>query len=1191
MSFFEGKLIPLRVLGFAVLICAGSQAKGNGPAFLVSVSNASPRLSEMLEITTEPFGTTVITATNAGIISTNAAPWSGMAFSPGGTLYGITLGSELAAIDPTTAAYSVFSNLHLTASASGVENLVSGASLAFSTNGSGYVSDGVNLYTANFASGLCSYVGTFPQVGQGGCLAEAPDGTMFGLFLNLYTVNLTNAQVTQIGPASSFGSGNNPIFALSAAFGSDSNLYMVGWDNAKADHPMLYLVLTNDGAAIALGSLPFGSHGLVALNSANPDAPTIVFPPANQAVMAGQTATFSVSGRGTPTPAAQWYFEGAAAPNATNSTLTFTNVSPTNAGAYFVILSNTNGTATSEVVTLTVTAPILASTGSTGDFTNSILALTTNPPTETVLLKSNAFFSNLSFGPRGGLFAMAERSITNGTAPPGDTNAQAVSLYSVNTQTWTTNFIGDVQTNEVNAQSTPVGMAFSPSGVLYASFDGSLYTVDSTTAQASKVGNFPTGIVIGGIAFTTGGTLYGGETNLYTINLTNASVTKVGALNGAGASILADMKYGADGFLYFCDGALDGNLYRLNPANAQVAVAANYPVALFGLAFVPIPTVLEAEPSNQVVVTGTAAVFSVTATGTVPLNYQWYFDKAPIQGATNSLLNIATALAKNNGTYYVVVSNSLGPVTSSVVTLTTYTPSMITRPPKAEVITAGQTIALSVEATGTTLQYQWQLDGTNLPGKTAAGLTIRDAQAADAGTYTVLVSVPFVAMPSSASASVGVLPATPVISSPANHSVTGQGNLSITGREADNGGVDTIMYQLNGGAPTSADVSSNGLTWSAAVALVPGTNVFLVWATNASGASAIVKASFIFNPFIPVAGGYYGLFSDDVSPAFTNAGYFNLTLESDRVFSGDILLDGTKTSFTGRFDTNGAAALVASNAPRRDFAMTLQLDLSGVNPLTGSISNTTQAWSASVNAVRAGFGGTLPATNYEGNYVLAISNANNAAAAPPGYSYALARIGPTGGVTLSGTMADGAVFTSTGTGISQSGDWPLYGSLFSGKGSVLAWIKFPQHSAQSQMTSGQALWFETSGADSHYYTNGFNLLTNQLSLIVNRYLAPPKGTAVLPSVNYTVQLFGGNLGASLSNNITINANNVVAVAGPNSDKLSITINAAAGTISGSFVSPVTSTTAALKGVLLPDNNAALGFFLGPNEGGGILIQP
>jgi hypothetical protein len=244
-----------------------------------------------------------------------------------------------------------------------------------------------------------------------------------------------------------------------------------------------------------------------------------------------------------------------------------------------------------------------------------------------------------------------------------------------------------------------------------------------------------------------------------------------------------------------------------------------------------------------------------------------------------------------------------------------------------------------------------------------------------------------------------------------------------------------------------------------------------------------------------------------------------------------------------------------------------------------------------VNAVRAGFGGTLPATNYEGNYVLAISNANNAAAAPPGYSYALARIGPTGGVTLSGTMADGAVFTSTGTGISQSGDWPLYGSLFSGKGSVLAWIKFPQHSAQSQMTSGQALWFETSGADSHYYTNGFNLLTNQLSLIVNRYLAPPKGTAVLPSVNYTVQLFGGNLGASLSNNITINANNVVAVAGPNSDKLSITINAAAGTISGSFVSPVTSTTAALKGVLLPDNNAALGFFLGPNEGGGILIQP
>jgi hypothetical protein len=1179
MLQFKGKLILLRAFGIGLLACAGDHAVAGGPAFLVSISNNSPRLSEMMEITTAPFGSNVITITNAGIVSTNAAAWSAMAFSQGGTLYGLTLGSGLGAINPATAAFSVFTNLHLTGGAPGIQDLVSGTGLALGTNATAYVSDGVNLFTANLASGLCSNVGIFSQAGSSASpivfsLAKAPDGTMFGLFLSLYTVNVTNAQVTQIGATYPFGGGNHPIYALSAAFGSDGNLYMAGWDDTTTNHPKLYQVNTNNGTVTALGSLPFGAHGLVALSPANPGAPAVVGPPASQTVLAGATVTFSVTAGGTPAPETQWYFQGAADPNATNSTLTITNVSPTNAGPYYVVLTNTIGTATSEVVTLTVTAPILASTGATGDFRNSILGLTTNPPTETVLLHSNIFFSSLGFGPEGELFAMGEGA-----------------LYSINTQTWTTNFIGDVQTNGVAGQNAPIAMAFSPSGVLYASFGGSLYTVDKTNAQASKVGAFPGGMAIGGMAFAPDGTLYGGVTNLYAINPANASVSKIGALNGVSASILADMKYGADGFLYFCDGASDGNLYRLNPASAQVSVAANYPAALAGLAFVPIPTVIVAEPANQALVTGTATNFSVTATGTAPLDYQWFFDKSPIRGGTNSVLTISNALARSDGTYYVVVSNSLGSVTSSIVTLTTYAPPTITKPPKSEVVTPGQTIALSTTATGTALEYQWQLDGTNLPGKIAASLTIRDAGTNDAGPYTILVSSPFVARPASASATVAVIPVTPVISSPANNAVTGSSNLTVMGRERANGGAASIMYQLNGGAAQMADISSNGLTWSATVPLVPGTNAFLVWAANGSGASAAVKAHYIFNPFIPVAGAYYGLFFDESSPAITNAGFFTLTLKSDRVFSGDILLDGAKTPFTGQFDTNGAVALAAGNAPHPVFDLTLQLDLSGVNPLTGSVSNAAQAWTASLSAIRSAFGAASPATNYEGNYLLAIEGPDTPAVAPAGYSYATARISPAGGVTLSGTMADGSGFTATGTAISQSGEWPLYGSLFSGKGSVLAWVQFPQHSALSQMTSGPALWFEAVGTGSHYYPNGFSLLTNQLSWLVNRYVAPPKGVAVLPSVNYTVQIFGGNLGVSLSEKVTISSNNAVVAQGLNPDKLTLTMNATAGTFSGSFLSPVTGAATALKGVLLPDNNTGFGYFLGTNQGGGILIQP
>ena len=1173
MFRFKGKFILLRALGIGALASAGNHAVAAGPAFLVSISNATPRLSEMMEITAAPFASNVITVTNAGIVSTNAASWSAMTFSSGGTLYGLTLGGGLGAINPATAAFSVFTNLH----APGVEGLISGTGLALGANGTAYVSDGGNLFTANLASGLCSNVGVFSQAGSEAppvvfALAEAPNGTTFGLFLSLYTVNLTNAQVTQIGATYPFGGGSLPIHALGAAFGSDGNLYMVGWNSAPTNHPKLYQVNTNDGTVTALGSLPFGAHGLVAISTVNSGAPAVVIPPFSQTVMAGATVTFSVTDGGTPAPEIQWYFQNAAEPNATNSTLTITNVSPTNAGPYFVVLTNTSGTATSEVVTLTVTPPILASTGATGDFTNSILGLTTNPPTETVLLHSNIFFSDLSFGPEGELFAMGGGA-----------------LYSINTQTWTADFIGDVQTNGV--PNTPVGMAFSPSGVLYASFGGSLYTVDRTNAQPSNVGAFPGGASMGGIAFAPDGTLYGGLTNLYAINPTNASVNKIGALNGVSVSILADMKYGADGFLYFCDGGSDGNLYRLNPASAEVSVAANYPATLAGLAFVPIPTVIVAEPVNQAVVTGTAPNFSVTVTGTAPLDYQWFFDKSAIHGGTNSALSIPDALAKSSGTYYVVVSNSLGSVTSSMVTLTTYTPPTITKPPKPQVITPGQTIALSAAATGTALAYQWQLDGTNLLGKTAASLSIRDAGTNDAGVYTILVSSPFVAMPASASASVAVIPITPVISSPANNAAIGNGNLTVTGRERANGGAASIMYQLNGGAAQFADISSNGLAWSATVPLAPGTNAFSVWATNASGVSGTVKAHYIFNPFLGVAGSYAGLFSDDGSPAFTNAGFFNLTLKSDRVFTGDILPEGAKTSFTGQFDTNGAAAVVAGDAPHSVFDLALQLDLSGVKPLTGSVSNAAQGWTASLSAVRAAFGATSPATNFEGNYLLAIEGPDTPPAAPPGYSYALARISSVGGVTLSGTMADGAVFTDTGTAISQSGDWPLYGSLFSGKGLLQAWVKFPPHSALSQAAPGQALWFRAAGTGSHYYTNGFSLLTNQLSLLVNRYVAPAKGVAVLPGDNYTVQIFGGNLAASLSENITISANNVVVIAGPNTNNLSLTINAAAGTFSGSFVSPATGAMTALKGVLLPKSNMGSGYFLGTNQGGGIIIQP
>jgi len=55
-------------------------------------------------------------------------------------------------------------------------------------------------------------------------------------------------------------------------------------------------------------------------------------------------------------------------------------------------------------------------------------------------------------------------------------------------------------------------------------------------------------------------------------------------------------------------------------------------------------------------------------------------------------------------------------------------------------VTSGQAATFSVSATGLPLpSYQWKLNGTNLVGQTQATLTISNAQASNAGTYTVAV--------------------------------------------------------------------------------------------------------------------------------------------------------------------------------------------------------------------------------------------------------------------------------------------------------------------------------------------------------------------------------------------------------------------------------------------------------------------
>ena len=133
------------------------------------------------------------------------------------------------------------------------------------------------------------------------------------------------------------------------------------------------------------------------------------------------------------------------------------------------------------------------------------------------------------------------------------------------------------------------------------------------------------------------------------------------------------------------------------------------------------------------------ASFSVTASGTPLLNYQWTFNTTNIPGATNSSFTISNVVQTNLGLYAVLVTNAFGSATSSNATLSMY--PFLNQPFGGVVTDWGQTNTLSVGAWGTgPLFYQWFDDGEAIPNATNTTLVLSSIQFTNAGLYSVVVS-------------------------------------------------------------------------------------------------------------------------------------------------------------------------------------------------------------------------------------------------------------------------------------------------------------------------------------------------------------------------------------------------------------------------------------------------------------------
>jgi hypothetical protein len=128
------------------------------------------------------------------------------------------------------------------------------------------------------------------------------------------------------------------------------------------------------------------SQATLTVNSA-PVAPTITTQPANQTVIAGQTATFSVVAGGSAPLSYQWRKNSANIGGATSASYTTPATTTGDTGSKFdVVVSNSAGNVTSSQATLTVNASAVAPT------------INTQPANQTVTAGQTATFSVVAAG-------------------------------------------------------------------------------------------------------------------------------------------------------------------------------------------------------------------------------------------------------------------------------------------------------------------------------------------------------------------------------------------------------------------------------------------------------------------------------------------------------------------------------------------------------------------------------------------------------------------------------------------------------------------------------------------------------------------------------------------------------------------------------------------------------------------------
>ena len=494
----------------------------------------------------------------------------------------------------------------------------------------------------------------------------------------------------------------------------------------------------------------------------------------------GQTVTFAVTVEGTAPFTYQWCKNGSNITGATGASYAISGVQLADAGNYWVVVSNSVGSATSDVATLTVTAAAIAP------------VFTTQPASQTVTAGAAVTFTAAASGT---------------PAPTYQWRKNGVSLAGATAASYTIACVaaGDAGTYSVVAANS-AGSATS---------NGAVLTVNPVAVAPVFTIQPASQTVTAGAAVTFTAAANGTPAPTYQWRKNGVNLAGATAASYAIASVTTG----------------DAGTYTVVATNSAGSATSNGAVlTVTAASSAPVFTV---QPASQTVAAGNPVTFVASATGTPAPTYQWRKNGRNIAGARNASYMIASVAPGDAGTYTVIATNSAGAATSkgAALTVTTSAPTFVVQP-ASWTVKAGASVTFTAAASGAPAPaYQWRKNGKKISGAIGASYAIASVSNASAGTYSV-VATNSAGTATSSSAVLKVVAAAVIV--PADFNLDGHADLlwqnTTTG--------ERTLWLMNGTSRTSVvSLGIVGTDWSIAGAgdLNADGNPDILWQNLATG--------------------------------------------------------------------------------------------------------------------------------------------------------------------------------------------------------------------------------------------------------------------------------------------------------------------------------------------------------------------